>query len=65
MRRWLTLSHLLDSVLDKPFASWSRTCAVLLSGSAQLLLLDRIPPHAAINESVEWPGFIRPGAGAR
>lgn len=41
-----------------------RLRAVLLAGAAQLLLLDRVPDHAAIHESVEWAKReIRPGAG--
>lgn len=66
MRRWLTLAYLMDRVLKSPFASLEpRLRAVLLSGATQLLLLDRIPVHAAINESVELAkSMIRPGAGA-
>lgn len=38
--------------------------AILLCGTAQLVLLDRIPPHAAVSESVAWAKRrIRPGAG--
>jgi len=39
----------------RPFAGW---------GAAQLLLLDRLPDHAVINEAVEWAKTnIRPKAG--
>jgi len=39
-------------------------CGVLLSGAAQLIFLDSVPPYAAIDESVEWAKqTIRPGAG--
>jgi hypothetical protein len=38
--------------------------AALLAGAAQLLFFDRVPPHAAISETVEWTKrAIRPGAG--
>lgn len=37
--------------------------AALLVGAAQVLLMDRIPDHAAINETVEWvKRRVRPGA---
>ncbi len=55
IRRWLTLRCVLGHCLDQPFDRLEPSVrAVLLSGAAQLLLLDRIPTHAAINESVEW-----------
>ncbi len=54
VRRWLTLSHLLDLVLKQPMRTLQPSLqGVLLSGAAQVLLLDRIPVHAAIDESVE------------
>ena len=53
-RRWLTLAAVLRPLLSRP---WDRVDhdiqAVLLVGAAQLLLLDRVPDHAAINEAVE------------
>jgi 16S rRNA (cytosine967-C5)-methyltransferase len=37
----------------------------LLAGAAQIVLMDRVPAHAAINHAVEWCKLrIRPGAGA-
>lgn len=64
LRRWMTLEFLLDSRLDKPMRSLEPALrAVLLAGAAQVLLLDRIPDHAAINESVEQAKrHVRPGA---
>lgn len=64
LRRWMTLEFLLDSRLDKPMRSLEPALrAVLLAGAAQILLLDRIPDHAAINESVELAKrHVRPGA---
>ena len=51
--RWLTLQRIIEHVIDRP---WDRLepklQAVLLSGAAQLLLMDRLPAHAVIDESV-------------
>ena len=63
-RRWLTLATVLNRNLTR---SWERVetnlQAVLLVGSAQLLLLDRVPDHAAINEAVEIAKrLVRPKA---
>lgn len=65
MRHWLTLEYLIASRLDRPVASVEpRLRAVLLAGAAQILYLDRVPAHAAIDESVEIAKrFIRHGAG--
>ena len=65
IRRWLTLGWLLDRFLKKPLSELEPAMqAVLLSGAAQIMLLDRVPVHAAINESVVWAKrAIRPGAG--
>ena len=65
-RRWLTLEFLLQSELSQPFSELEpRLRAVMLAGAAQLLLLDRVPAHAAINHAVEWAKrVIRPGAGS-
>ncbi len=65
VRRWRTLEYIIETV------SWHasheiepRLRAVLLGGAAQLLLLDRVPPHAILDESVSWAKrHIRPGAG--
>lgn len=64
-RRWLTLAWLLNAEIRQGFdALEPRLRAVLLAGAAQLLLLDRVPPHAAINHGVEWAKtIVRPGAG--
>ncbi len=65
VRRWLTLRFLLERCLSRPW--WKvepKVQAALLVGSAQLLLLDRVPTHAAIDETVEWAKRnVRPGAG--
>lgn len=64
LRRWLTLRHVLSAYLNQPFDRLEPAMrAVLLAGSAQILLLERIPVHAAIDESVAWAKRrIRPGA---
>ncbi len=65
VRRWLTLRYLLERCLSRPW--WKvepKVQAALLVGAAQLLLLDRVPTHAAIDETVEWAKrHVRPGAG--
>jgi len=65
VRRWLTLKTLLERQLTRP---WSKVeCVVqaaLLGGAAQLFLMDRIPEHAAVDETVEWTKRrLRTGAG--
>lgn len=66
IRRWLTLEFLLSAHLRQPFRELEPALqAALLSGAAQLVLFDRIPTHAAIDETVEWAKRrIRPGAGS-
>lgn len=64
-KRWLTLVALIQSRLDRP---WERVQpelqAALLAAAAQLFFLDRIPDHAAVDESVEWvKRHVRPKAG--
>jgi 16S rRNA (cytosine967-C5)-methyltransferase len=65
IRRWITLTHVIDSVLNQPLRMTEAGLqSVLLCGAAQLLLLDRLPDHAVINESVELAKrHVRPGAG--
>ena len=65
LRRWITLGYLIDGYSSRPFGSLDpRVRAVLLAGAAQLLLLDRVPPHAALNESVQWTKrVVKPEAG--
>jgi 16S rRNA (cytosine967-C5)-methyltransferase len=64
IRRWLTLAHVLGLFLKQPMSAVEpRLVGVLLSGGAQLLFFDRIPAHAALNESVELAKRLgRPGA---
>lgn len=55
LRRWVTLEWVLNRHLRQPLSGMKPGArAVLIGGAAQMLLLDRVPVHAAINESVEW-----------
>ncbi|MBY0112224.1 MAG: hypothetical protein K2Y21_05340 [Phycisphaerales bacterium] len=65
LRRWLTLELLIGLGLDRPFRSLEPGLqAVLLVGAAQMVLLDKVPPHAAIDQSVHIAkARIRIGAG--
>lgn len=63
--RWITLRHIVSELAGRGFETIEpRMQGVLVGAAAQLLLLDRLPPHAVINESVEWAKmYIRPKAG--
>lgn len=63
--RWMTLSYIVGKVGRVTMSELEpRMQAVLLGGAAQLLLMDRIPVHAVLDESVQWAKTsIRPGAG--
>lgn len=55
MRRWLTLGYLIEKASGRPFAGMQPPLrGALLAGATQMLLLDSIPPYAAINHAVEW-----------
>lgn len=55
VRRWLTLDHLLARFTPQPPGELIPPLhAALLAGAAQMLLLDRVPVHAAIHDTVEW-----------
>ncbi len=55
MRRWITLEYLVQQGLKRDFDSLDpHVRAALLCGAAQMLLLNTVPPRAAINESVRW-----------
>lgn len=64
-RRWLTLRYILSGFSSRPWdAIEPRVRAVLLSGAAQLLLLDRVPAHAALDQSVRYAkARVRSAAG--
>lgn len=65
VRRWLTLEFLIGLGLSRPFRSLEPGVqSVLLCGAAQIALLDKVPVHAAIDESVNIAkARIRVGAG--
>jgi len=55
LRRWLTIAALLDACIDRSFKNCEPPVqGALACGAAQLLFLDRIPDHAAVDSSVEW-----------
>jgi len=71
MRRLWTIDWRLAPVLDKPMARLPAAVQMLLRiGAYQLLFLDRVPPSAAVSESVklakaqreklqrDWSGFV-------
>lgn len=65
IRNWLSLSFLLSRCTTQPFIDLEpRLRGVLFAAAAQIILLDRVPVHAATNHAVEWAKrVIRPGAG--
>jgi len=64
LQRWLTLRHLLDRFLKQKLAKLEpRLAAVLLTGGAQLVFMDRLPVYAVVDESVRLArSMVRPGA---
>lgn len=64
-RRWVTLRYVCEHHLSRPFNKLDAPVrAAVLGGAAQLLLLDRVPAHAAIDTSVEWVKGHNPKAAA-
>lgn len=66
MRRWITLEYLVQLGLKREFPTLDEHVrAALLCGSAQMMLMNSVPPRAAINESVTWTKRVtrsdRPG----
>ncbi|MBL4591962.1 MAG: hypothetical protein JKY96_08385, partial [Phycisphaerales bacterium] len=61
--RWMTLSYIVGKLGQQTMRDLEpRMQAVLLGGAAQILLMDRIPVHAVLDESVQWAKVnIRPG----
>ena len=55
IRHWLSLAAVIQAACGKPVSEQVPVLqAVLLCGAAQLLVLDKVPPHAAVDSSVEW-----------
>ena len=64
MRRWGTLRHLIGEGLNRPFYEMQpHVASALLAGGAQIVFMDRVPAHAAVDESVRW-GRLAGGRGA-
>jgi 16S rRNA (cytosine967-C5)-methyltransferase len=65
LRRWFTLEYIIRQCLRENFDGVEPPLkSSLLAGAAQLLLLDRVPPHAAVSETVNWAKWVRnDGAG--
>jgi 16S rRNA (cytosine967-C5)-methyltransferase len=64
VRRWITIAALAGRFLRQPWPGLEPPVrAALLAGAAQCLFFDRVPVHAAIDESVEWTKALR-GKGA-
>lgn len=65
IRNWLVLDFLLARCTTQKFVDLEpRVRGVLFAAAAQIVLLDRVPVHAATNHAVEWAKrVIRPGAG--
>ncbi|GIX03107.1 MAG: ribosomal RNA small subunit methyltransferase B [Planctomycetaceae bacterium] len=63
VRRRRTLQTVLAQAIDRPWSRLEPTLKTLLElGAYQLLLMERIPPHAAVHETVEltrWLGRHR------
>ena len=53
--RWLTLTYLVSRFCQRPLAELEpRVLGAMLGGACQIVFLDRVPAHAAINHAVEW-----------
>lgn len=65
LRHWITLEFIVDRSLSTPVRDLEPSMqAVLLTGAAQLVAMDAVPPHAAVDEAVGWAKTnIRAGAG--
>lgn len=64
VQRWFTLQHLLERYLPKQVRRLEPPMqAVLMSGAAQLVFLDRLPAYAVVDESVRLAHqLVRPNA---
>ena len=53
--RWRSLQHLLESCLKRSWGNIDPAVrGVLLAGAAQILLMEAVPDHAAVDEAVNW-----------
>jgi len=54
-RRWVTLERLIAKGCRQPLTKLeAHAMGALLCASAQVVLLDRVPAHAAVNHAVAW-----------
>ncbi len=59
--RWWSLTHLIAQHTNQPWRQLDEaTKAALLAGSAQLVFLDGVATHAAVNETVAWIKQVQP-----
>jgi 16S rRNA (cytosine967-C5)-methyltransferase len=55
LRHWIALDAVIETACGRPAREQSPIVqAALLVGAAQLLALDRVPAHAAVDSTVEW-----------
>jgi 16S rRNA (cytosine967-C5)-methyltransferase len=64
LQRWITLEYLLNRTLSKRLETLEPGVqAVLVTGAAQLVFMDRLPAHAVVDEQVKLARrLVRPGA---
>lgn len=63
IERRITLDYYLSACSAKPFSSLdAEVVAILRIGAYQILFLDRIPDHAAVNEAVECAKKNKPAS---
>ncbi|MBI1375679.1 MAG: hypothetical protein GC159_23455 [Phycisphaera sp.] len=54
LQRWLTIEYLLGGLLKRqPRSMQPKLQAILLSAGAQLIFMEKMPPHAVVHDSVE------------
>ncbi len=59
--RWLTIGHVAGRFTRQPWHQLDPpTTAAIAAGTAQLLFLGGVAPHAAVNESVAWIKRVQP-----
>lgn len=55
LRHWLALECIVRAQVPRPWLTVQAPLrAALLAGAAQLLLFERLPAHAVVDETVEW-----------
>ena len=55
IRRWMTVRFLVAQHLDVPFLKLEpHVASAVMCGAAQIVLMDKVPAHAAVNAAVNW-----------